>query len=334
MKIAAFATLQIVLFAGLAQARPEVLFPVEAEISNLPSARLLEVAELKDFTPEAFAEISKILIWQAESSSATGENVDEPKQTVTNTASAGSSKGEVFVTRADISKKMRSAIDSSLILKKANLSFNIPEKIKLTFAKASVSKTAAERGLKNTLAVRCATCIYQIRISSTPTLVSRSWSIDYDQDIKNGAFMLPIQDTSTAMNQWISGSYRAKNKVPVLKRAVRFGERVQGEDFELGEADVTFQREATPELSQLVGMIANRSLQARAAVVLGDFKKEPAAHRGQVLKAIAGTDSFEVSINVTAEENGAIGDLIKVQNPETKKMMSGLIVDKGVVKVQ
>jgi flagella basal body P-ring formation protein FlgA len=318
MKIAAFVTLQIVLFAGLAQARPEVLFPVEAEISNLPSARLLEVAELKDFTPEAFAEISKILIWQDEPSSAPGE----------------SSKGEVLLTRAEISKKMRNAIDGSLILKKANLAFNIPEKMKLTLAKASVSKTAVERGLKNTLAAKCATCIYQIRISSTPTLVSRSWSIDYDQDIKNGAFMLPIQDTSTAMNQWISGSYRAKNRVPVLKRAVRFGERVQAEDFELSEADVTFQREVTPELPQLVGMIANRSLQPRAVAVLGDFKKEPAAHRGQVLKAIAGTDSFEVSINVTAEENGAIGDLIKVQNPETKKMMSGLIVDKGVVKVQ
>jgi flagella basal body P-ring formation protein FlgA len=318
MKIFAWFALQIVFLASLAQARPEVLFPSEAEISNGPSARLIEVAELKDFSPEAFAQMSKLVIWEAEG---------------TESQKAGFS-ASIKVAGSELSKRMRDAISDNPVLKKANPSFKIPGELKLSFSKSSVSKSATERGLKNALLPKCPTCVYQIRISSVPVLATKTWSIDYDQEIKNGAFMLPVQDVSEVANQWVSGSYRAKNRTPVMKRAVRFGERVQAEDFELSEADVTFQRESSPQISELVGLIANRSFQPKTVAVRSDFKKEPAAHRGQVLKAIAGTDSYEVSINVTAEENGSIGDLIKIQNPETKKMMSGLIVDKGVVKVQ
>jgi flagella basal body P-ring formation protein FlgA len=68
--------------------------------------------------------------------------------------------------------------------------------------------------------------------------------------------------------------------------------------------------------------------------LLSDLKREPAAHRGQVVRALVGDQDFEISINASAEENGFIGDLIKVKNLETQKMMSGIVIDKGVVKVQ
>lgn len=313
MKITALLTLQILFFASLAQARPEVVFPAEAEISNVNSAQILEVAELKDFSGEAFSEISSMVLWEA--------------------AAEDSSGAGITLSGAEISKKLRDHIANSAVLKKSNPTFKIPEQVKLSFAKG-VSRAATERGLKNVLLSKCPTCVYQIKISSVPTLATKTWSVDYGQDLKNGAMMLTVQDSGNGANQWISGSYHVRKKVPVLKRSVRFGERLQADDIELAEADITFLRETPPEMSELIGMLASRTLQAKTAAVLSDFKREPAAKRGQILKALVGNDSFEVSINVTAEENGTVGDLIKVQNPETRKMMSALIVEKGVVKVQ
>jgi flagella basal body P-ring formation protein FlgA len=122
--------------------------------------------------------------------------------------------------------------------------------------------------------------------------------------------------------------------VPVAKKLIRFGERLQAEDLEMIETDVTFVKEETPEMNAIVGMIANRSLTPRMPIILSDLKREPAARKGQVVKALVGDQTFEVSINASAEENGFIGDVIKIKNSETQKVMSAIVIEKGVVKVQ
>jgi flagella basal body P-ring formation protein FlgA len=312
MKMTALATLTLLLFSSLAFARPEVIFPADVEVSKASSVRVLEVAELKEFSAEAFAEVSQMIFWESSAAPA----------------------GSTVLSRAEISKKLRDLVDTSSVLRKANPAFKIPEQVRLQFSPTGVSRSSVERGLKNILLAKCPTCEYKLKISSVPVLRGTSWSVDYDQSIKNGAFMLAVQENDSAAKQWISGSVKVKNKVPVLKKLLRVGERLQAEDIELTEADITFLRERTPEISEVVGSLANRTLQAGMPIVASDFKKEPAARRGQILKAMVGSDSFEVSINVTAEESGFVGDTIKIQNPETHKMMSAVILEKGVVKVQ
>ena len=63
-------------------------------------------------------------------------------------------------------------------------------------------------------------------------------------------------------------------------------------------------------------------------------KAEVQAKRGQIVKGTLGDDDFQISLNVEAQDSGYIGDVIKVKNLETQKLLSAVIVDKGVVKVQ
>jgi flagella basal body P-ring formation protein FlgA len=127
---------------------------------------------------------------------------------------------------------------------------------------------------------------------------------------------------------------KVQKSVPVARRFIRFGERIQMEDVEMAESNITHLKEESPLLSQVIGLIANKSLAAKTPVILSDLKREPAARKGQVLKALIGSSDFEVSINALAEENGFIGDVIKIKNSETQKTISAIIVEKGVVKVQ
>lgn len=311
-----FFTLGILFFGSLlgshAMARPEVVFSNEMEVSNAANVRMLEVAEFKDFSFDHFQKLSQVILWEAK---------DTPEESTT-------------LSQAELSKKLRDVVAGDAELKKMNPAFRIPDQVKLTFSKTGVSRQAVERALRNSLSAKCSDCVYKMKISSVPSMRTNTWIVDYDTEIKSGSFMVSVNDLQSTSTQWISGSVNTKKNVPVLKKSIRFGERLQAEDIEMNEMDITFQRERTPDVNSVVGSVANRTLQAGTTLIASDFKKEPAAKRGQILKAMIGDDTFEVSINVTAEENGSIGDTIKIQNPETKKMMSAVVIDKGVVKVQ
>lgn len=301
----------ITMTAGPAWARPEVIIPKEAEVSNTAVISLFQVAELKEFTGAAFNEIAKMPL---------AEKIE--------------SQYSVVLSGEEVSKKLRTLVNNSEVLKKLNPAFKIPTEIRIKIRQDGFSKLEIEKSLRNILVSRCAACTFQIRLNSLPKVSGKNWNIDWDQEIKYGSFMIPVQTDSQFSNTWITGTARAQKQVPVAKKLIRFGERLQAEDLEMLDTDITFVREETPELNAIVGMIANRSLTPRSPIILSDLKREPATRKGQVVKALVGDQNFEVSINASAEENGFVGDLIKIKNSETQKVMSAIVIEKGVVKVQ
>lgn len=301
----------LTLMASAAWARPEVIFPKEAEVSNTAVISVFQVAELKELSGTAFNEIAKMPL----------ADTAEKQETLT-------------LSGEEISKKLRDLVRNSEVLKKVNPAFKIPSEVRIKIRQDGLSKNEIEKSLRNVLASRCQFCGFQIRLSALPKVTGHNWNIDWDQDLKYGSIMIPVREADQFSNKWITGTVRAQKQVPVAKKLIRFGERLQAEDLEILDTDVTFVKEETPEMSQLVGLIANRTLTPRAPILLSDVKREPAARRGQVVKALIGDQNFEISVNASAEENGFVGDMIKVKNTETQKVMSAVVVDKGVVKVQ
>ncbi len=301
----------ITMMASLAWARPEVIFPNEAEVSNTTVISVFQVAELKELSGVAFNEIAKMPL------------VDKIE-----------TQDSLTLSGEDVSKKLRALVRNSEVLKKLNPAFKIPAEIRIKIRQEGFSKIDLEKTLRNILAARCGVCTFQIRFNSLPKLPSKGWNIDWDQEIRYGSFMIPVLEEGRFINKWITGVARVQKQVPVARKLIRFGERLQAEDLEMLETDITFVKEETPAMDQIVGLIANRSLTPRLPIVLSDLKREPAARRGQVVKALVGDQNFEVSINASAEESGFVGDVIKIKNSETQKIMSATVIEKGVVKVQ
>ncbi|WP_413289979.1 flagellar basal body P-ring formation chaperone FlgA [Bdellovibrio sp. HCB337] len=311
MKFVQALLLGITMMVSLAWARPEVIFPKEAEVSNTTVISVFQVAELKEITGVAFNEIAKMPL------------VDQIEK-----------QDSIVLSGEEISKKLRDLVKNSEILKKINPTFRIPSEVRIRIRQDGYSKEEIERSLRNVLVAKCETCKFQIRLNALPKMSSLNGIIDWTQDIKYGSFMIPVREADQFSNKWITGTVRVQKQVPVARKLIRFGERLQQEDLEIQETDITFVKEETPELSQVVGLLANRTLSPRSPVLLSDLKREPATRKGQVVKALVGDSVFEVSINASAEETGFIGDVIKIKNPETQKVMSAIVIDKGVVKVQ
>lgn len=183
----------------------------------------------------------------------------------------------------------------------------------------------------------CEVVFEDFRINEVPLKEEiLSYKLDTSNFRQAGTFVLPLMlETSKGKSSiWVQGKASFYKEAPVAKRMIRSGERLALDDFEIKRVNVSFSKDGTPQSENLVGKLAQRVLSAGQVIYANDIRREPAALRGQLVKVILGDGTFEVSSQATAEEAGVIGDVIKVKTTDSKKLMSGTLVEHGVVKVE
>lgn len=197
------------------------------------------------------------------------------------------------------------------------------------------------RKLQNHLSIRCAPCEVKIEGGQIPKQAKfENWEVDWESLKLAPSLLVPIQTTTpkagaVVVTQWISINLKIMRNALVSVRPIQYGERVSEKDFEFRWVDTTFAKEDPITKESLIEYtLAAKSFQKGKVVFPSDLKKEPAAIRGQGVKVIIGNGEFEVATGAVAEENGYIGDQIKIRNPDTKKIVSATIVEKGVVRIQ
>jgi flagella basal body P-ring formation protein FlgA len=302
----------ILLLATSAWARPEVSIPAEVEISQRELLRLGDIVEVQNGDEALINMLNGIVLRPDARELLLSQHFDAK----------------------EILQKMRSALEENPELKKQNPAFKVPSVVKVSFSTTPISRQEVERKIINNLKTQCADCEYKISIQSTPTPSSKLWELDLAQLSGKGGFMLPLRDGDAKSNKWISGTIRVSKLTPVTTRLIIQGERVQTQDLRMSMTDITFAKDGALRIEDIAGQMVSRSLSVGSPVWASDLKREPATKRGQVVKALLGDDTFEITTTMQAEENGFVGDLIKLKNLETQKVLSGLVIDKGVVKLQ
>ncbi len=293
-------------------ARPEVSIPGNIEISQRELLRLGDVAVVSGGNEELLSFLDSIVIRQDARELLLSQHLNSQ----------------------EILTKVRESMKSQEGLKKLNPAFKIPSQVKVSFSSTPISRQEVERKIHNTLKARCNECEYKVTIQSTPVPSQKQWELDFTQLSAKGGFLLPVRDGEQRQLKWISGTIRVSQLTPVATRLILQGERVQPADVRMVMTDVTFSKDGVLRVEDIQGQLAARSLPVGSPIWTSDLKREPAAKRGQIVKAMLGDEDFEISVNMQAEDNGFVGDLIKVKNLETQKVLSGLVIEKGVVKLQ
>lgn len=303
------------LFAGSvsegASARPEVKIPAKVEVSQKPVLLLGDVAEVKGADEALVQLLDKVVLRQ------------EARELL---LSQKLKAHEVIL-------KLREAMDSEG-LRDLNPQFSIPSEVEVQFSKNVISKDELLRRLTNKLQARCQKCQYQIQLQNLPHIQNHDWVLDLSSLSTRGSFLVPVLNSQGIRQAYISGSVKVTQLTPVTTRMVLQGERLLAEDIKLAMTDVTFAKDAALSIEDLKGQVAARNLSVGTAIWSADIRREPAAKRGQLVKALLGNDGFEITTNMIAEDNGFVGDAIRLKNPETQKILSGVILEKGVVQLQ
>jgi len=220
------------------------------------------------------------------------------------------------------------------------LSMKIPENVRVRAQRNYLHAGDFIREISEQAKGLCAGCVIEFDDLKIPVLKLREEVLLTRLDVQNlkaaGSFLLPLQvETSNGKSvYWVTGKLSFFKEAPVAKRMIRSGDRFSENDVEMKKINVSFAKDGSPSLQELNGKIAIRTITMGQPIFMNDLKREPAATRGQIIKILVGDESFEVSSTGTAQEAGGIGDVIKVKSSDTQKMLSGVLIEKGTVRIQ
>ncbi len=210
--------------------------------------------------------------------------------------------------------------------------FTIPSRIVLKKVKG-YSSIEFRRKLLNRLQSQCMECRFEIlSIQDAKTRLASDWWMDESAIKLSGSLLVPLSTQSETA--WVAVKMRVSRKAVVLKRSVVLGQLLTSSDVEFIEVDVSQGRETPLKLDDIQGVVAARTMKAGQILFPSDIKKEDLVKRGQTVKLFSGSLDFEVSVTAIAEQPGRLGDIVRIKNIESGKILSGQVVGAGEVRLQ
>ncbi len=152
-----------------------------------------------------------------------------------------------------------------------------------------------------------------------------------------GLFSVKIEFFQEGIKLSKQVKYRIKKyeKVLIINDLVTRNTLVAENMFHVERTDVTRLKECPIyDFSEISGLRAKRNLRRGKILTTASLEKVPDIIFGNNLAIIYGSGSFRVSAEGIALQNGSIGEMIKVKNVQSKKIIRGRISEKGVVRVE
>lgn len=220
------------------------------------------------------------------------------------------------------------------------LSIRLPEKITIRAKAGYVSLNKIAHQIRLSASKICRGCRIKITDLKIPELSSKEEllgiEMPFDQIKSGGSFLLPMNVIGSKGHSslWVTGKLQFFKMLPVATKMIQQGQKIETADIEVGEREITTSKDSAPEVSELIGQTLNRFVSMGQPIFFSYIKKNPVAQRGELVKVIIGAESFEVSTQGSMEQDAFIGDLVKVRHPDTKKMMTGRLKEKGLVVIE
>ncbi|OQX20175.1 MAG: flagella basal body P-ring formation protein FlgA [Desulfobulbaceae bacterium A2] len=135
-------------------------------------------------------------------------------------------------------------------------------------------------------------------------------------------------------NLVVRGRVEAMAPVAVAVRTLQRGEAVGAGDIRLSRQDLLRQRQPFLQAADLIGRLATRTLAAGVVIEARDVAAPPVVKKGEVVKLITGSDSFQLSTMALATADGADDAVILVRNLNSNKVIHARVSGPGLVTVE
>ncbi|NNM71632.1 flagellar basal body P-ring formation chaperone FlgA [Enterovirga aerilata] len=133
----------------------------------------------------------------------------------------------------------------------------------------------------------------------------------------------------------VSGTVVDLVDVAVLTRSLERGESVRPSDISVEKRPRdAVSPDAILDGTSLAGRVARRALGAGGFVRSGDLARPELVQKGEIVTAVYEAPGMILSMRVRASEGGALGDVITIVNPGSKKAVPATVVAPGKVSVR
>lgn len=122
-------------------------------------------------------------------------------------------------------------------------------------------------------------------------------------------------------------------QVAVAGRALAARELITGDNVVFERRDVGRMPPGYfTDLKKILGLAVSRQLAPGTAITDSILKKPVLVKRGKTVNIVAQIGGIEVTVPGIAQQDGSEGQLIRVQNANSKKVITGLVVDAATVR--
>ncbi|MEL6187543.1 MAG: flagellar basal body P-ring formation chaperone FlgA [Myxococcota bacterium] len=127
--------------------------------------------------------------------------------------------------------------------------------------------------------------------------------------------------------------WRVEELVVVPSKIIRAGDTIRAEDLHTQRLMVDGAERYALSVDSLVGRVAQSTLLVDRPVPARLVEMPPLVRRGQPIRVQVRVGRMKVTMSGEALADGAAGDMVKVLNPSSKQILTGHVVEFGLVEV-
>jgi len=201
-----------------------------------------------------------------------------------------------------------------------------------------------EAGLTDALALRGATGRISLLLDqpglrldlptdAAPTLAISGLNYDPASGRFTAILVAPASGTPLA-NATISGRVVTMTEVPVLRRRVEPGEVIHADDVEWSSVRTDrIGRDVIVDTANLIGMSPRRPVRPGDTILASELRAPVVVAKNSLVTIRLDTARMSLSAQGRALEPGSTGDVIRVMNTKSNKIINASVVDSGTVRV-
>jgi flagella basal body P-ring formation protein FlgA len=246
--------------------------------------------------------------------------------------------GRQEIAQAELTSRLRQIVESEKALTHGHVQVVIPKVVVIDTLKREISEEQVLNELMQAWQPMCADCKLEVEALSIPKINNiRDWSLRLKPELPKGSFSIPVsivRENGSMTPAWVSGRLLLKKKVPVASRVIEAQERVQKDDFTWEYRDTSYAVDGIPTAEDMIGKRVRQGLRAGDVLWSSLLEKEKAIRRGELVTVKSSEKNWEVSINVIAQQDAFVGDIINLKYPKTNTALVGRVTGQGEVELR
>lgn len=241
---------------------------------------------------------------------------------------------EKIITATELTKKLRQFVSHWEIRLGTKIHVKTPIKMIIERVSKNYSEESVREALLDSWQRLCANCRLSIEQLSIPILASPevAWSLGSLNKLPKGSFSVPITIASK-QTLWVSGVLKNEQLVPVTKRSMSAGERFSDQDTKMEWREISFYLDSSPSESDMLGKRLRQNLRVGDVVLSNMLEREKAVLRGEPVQIVVKQDGWSVTMLATSEQDGFIGDRIRLKNSKSNKEIMATITGKAEAQI-
>ena len=152
-----------------------------------------------------------------------------------------------------------------------------------------------------------------------------------------GPWNVPVEvriDGSVVQTAWVTLDVRLFERVPVTARELRRGDTFAADAWTLERVRIEPSAPRSSDSGTLAGAICARDLARGARIIEADVHRELLVKSGEEVELEVVRGVIRARTLALARGQGALGDRIEVQCGENQRRLSGVVVARGIVRVE